>query len=133
MARWTRSPAEREDGAAIADFVLVSLVLIPLFLGVVQVGLVLYLRNSAAAAASEGARYGARLDHGPADAVRRAQQQLDGVVGDRFVRGVSARHTELDGVAVVEVRVQLTVPPLGLWGPAVEMELSGHGVREVEP
>lgn len=133
MLRWTRSPADRENGAAVADFVLVSLVLVPLFLGLVQVGLVLYVRNCAAAAASQGARLGARLDQEPLDGARRTRQQLDGVVGDRFVREVTARNGVAGGVAVVEVRVTIEVPPLGLWGPGVRSVVVGHGIREEAP
>lgn len=115
------------------DFVLVSLILMPLFLGLVQVALVLYVRNSAAAAATEGARYAARLDHVPADGITRARQQLDGVVGDRFVEEVSAQDTVADGLAVAEVRVRVRVPALGLWGPAIELDVAGHGIRETAP
>ena len=51
-----------ERGAAVVDFVLVSMVLVPLVLGLIQVGLVLHVRNTLAAAATEGARYGATID-----------------------------------------------------------------------
>ena len=40
-------------------------VLIPLVLGIIQVGLVLMVRNTLAAAASEGARLAATADRGP--------------------------------------------------------------------
>lgn len=130
MRRWR--PSE-DDGSAVVDFVLVSLILMPLFLGLVQVALVLYVRNSVAAAATEGARYAARLDQRPSDGAARTRRQLDGVVGDRFVGDVTARDTIVDGLAVAEVRVRVRVPPLGLWGPAVELEVTGHGIREVAP
>ena len=56
-----------ERGAAVVDFVLVLVVLVPLFLGILQVALVLLVRNTLTSAASEGARYAATLDRGPAD------------------------------------------------------------------
>lgn len=130
MRRWRRSGDSQESGAAVVDFVLVSLILLPLFLGLVQLSLVLYVRNSVAAAATEGARYAARVGHGPHDGVRRTRAQLAGVVGDRFIAGISGRYTTFDGLGVVEVRVRVQVPPLGLWGPAVGLEVTGHGVRE---
>lgn len=69
-ARCERTPAgmigPRDRGAAVVDFVLILLLLIPLFLGIFQVGLVLYTRNTATACASEGARYGANFDRTPA-------------------------------------------------------------------
>ena len=63
-----------ERGSAVVDFVLVLVVLVPLFLGILQVALVLLVRNTLAAAASEGARYAATLDRGPADGVARTRE-----------------------------------------------------------
>ncbi|MCZ4498762.1 MAG: TadE family protein [Marmoricola sp.] len=131
MQRWRRSRAE--SGVAVVDFVLVSLVLVPLVLGLIQVGLTLYVRSTLAAAATEGARYGATLGHGPADGVARARAQFRGVVGERFVRAVSADFVDHAGLLTVEVRVAAAIPPLGLWGPAVSLEVVGHGVRETVP
>ena len=50
------------DGAAVVDFVLVLVVVVPLFLGILQVALVLHVRNTLTAAAGEGARYAATVD-----------------------------------------------------------------------
>ena len=76
-----------ERGAAVVDFVLVLVVLVPLLLGVLQVGLVLHVRNTLMAAASEGARYAATVDR-PADGRRRARprSQIRGALADRFAR-----------------------------------------------
>lgn len=102
-------------------------------LGLIQVGLTLYVRNTVVAAATEGARYAATLGGSPESGVLRARARLDGVVGDRFLREVSARYDDHRGVPVVELRIRAVVPPLGLWGPGVGIDVSGHGVREVEP
>lgn len=134
MTRWPRSRVERgEAGAAVVDFVLVSLVLVPLVLGLVQVGLVLHVRNTLAAAATEAARYGATVDRGPQDAAQRARQQIGQVLAGRFADGVSARTARVDGVETVLVRVRARVPALGLWGPAVELDVEGHAVEELLP
>ena len=60
-----------QRGSAVVDFVLVLVVLVPIFLGILQVALVLLVRNTLASAASEGARYAATLDRGPADGAAR--------------------------------------------------------------
>lgn len=127
-----RSPAgaEREDGAAVVDFVLVSLVLVPLVLGLLQVGLVLHVRNTLVAAATEGARYGATVDRSPADGAARTRTQVDDAVAARFARDVSASRITVDGVPAVVVRVRADVPPLGLWGPPVRLDVAGHAVQE---
>ena len=65
-----------QRGSAVVDFVLVLAVLVPLFLGILQVGLVLLVRNTLAAAASEGARYAAVQGRGPADGVERTRSQI---------------------------------------------------------
>ena len=126
-----RSPRSRADhGAAVVDFVLVSLVLVPLVLGLVQVALVLHVRNTLTAAATEGARYAAAIDRGPEDGVARARAQISEAIADRFAGEVDGRDVTLDGVPTVEIRVHATVPPLGLWGPGVDLEVEGHAVRE---
>ena len=48
-----------ERGAAVVDFVLVLLVLLPLVIGILQLALVLHVRNTLASAAAEGARHAA--------------------------------------------------------------------------
>ena len=46
---------------------------------------------------------------------------------------VSARDTTVQGQPGVEVRVEADVPALGLWGPAVHLDVTGHAVKEVLP
>ncbi len=122
-----------EQGAAVVDFVLVSMVLVPLVLGLIQVGLVLHVRNTLAAAATEGARYGATIDRTPADGAARTREQVRGAIADRFAGSISASRESVDGVPTVVVRVRASVPPLGLWGPGVTLSVAGHGVQETAP
>jgi hypothetical protein len=46
---------------------------------------------------------------------------------------VTARQATVDGVPGVQVDIAAEVPPLGMWGPAVRLEVSGHAVEEVAP
>ena len=129
-----RRPSCRgQRGAAVVDFVLVLVVLIPLFLGILQLALVLHVRNTLTDAASEGARYAATLDRPIGAGAARARQQIAGALAARFARGVSAHAATVDGAPGVVVDVTAEVPPLGLWGPAVPLHLSGHAVEEQEP
>lgn len=124
----------RDDrGAAVVDFVLVLVVLVPLFLGVLQVGLVLHVRNTLTAAASEGARYAATVNGSPSAGATRTRSQIQGALADRFAQRVTAREVLVGGVPGVEVRVVADVPPLGLWGPAVHLDVTGHAVQEAAP
>lgn len=120
----------RERGSAVVDFVLVLVVLIPLFLGVLQVGLVLLVRNTLASAASEGARYAATRDRGLEDGRVRTRGQIAGAVSGRFARDIEVRRVMIHGAPGVEVTVHAVVPALGLGGPAVALDVSGHAVEE---
>jgi Flp pilus assembly protein TadG len=110
--------------------VLVLLLLVPLVLGVLQLALVLYVRNTLAAAASEGARYAATYGLQAADGAARARRQLHDVSSGSFVRSVTARSTVLDGAPAVAVTVEAEVPALGAFGPSVGVTVTGHAVRE---
>ncbi|HEX6247305.1 MAG TPA: TadE/TadG family type IV pilus assembly protein [Nocardioidaceae bacterium] len=129
MARCRRS----DRGSAVVDFVLVLVVLLPLFLGILQVALVLHVRNTLTAAASEGARYAATVDRPPEAGVDRARAQIAGALADRFAEDVSAVQTVRGGVTMVRVDVAAEVPPLGLWGPGVRLAVSGHAIEETVP
>ena len=115
-----------ERGAAVVDVVLVMVVLVPLVLGIMQVALVLFVRNTLAAAASEGARLAATRDRGPADGAALTRAQIDDAVSGKFAQDVSARQTA-DGV---EVTVHARVPALGIGGPAIDLTVTGHAVEE---
>jgi hypothetical protein len=104
------------------------LVLLPMFVAILQLGLALYVRNTIAACAQEGARYGADADFVSqgvdvmeARAADRTRSCIDSSVSIEFSRNVSASAplvTDAGGapVAVVEVRVASPVPVFGFFG-----------------
>jgi hypothetical protein len=114
----------------VVDFVLVLVVLVPVFLAILQLALVLLVRNTLAAAASEGARYAATFDRGPVDGEARTRSQIEGAVAAKFAQDVEARAVLVDGAPGVEVRVRAVVPALGIGGPAVELTVTGHAIEE---
>ena len=122
-----------EDGAAVVDFVLVLVVLVPLFLGILQVGLVLHVRNTLTSAASEGARYAPRVDRGLDGGRARAREQTESALTGDLATTVTARDTTVAGRPGVEVRIAADVPALGLWGPSVRLDVTGHAVKETLP
>jgi len=126
-----RSPDDH--GSAVVDFVLVVVVLVPLFLGILQVALVLHVRNTLASAASEGARYAATADRPPEAGAARTRQQISGAIAERFASNVTARSVAVRGAPGVRVDAVAEVPALGLWGPAVRLSVSGHAVEEIAP
>jgi len=117
-------------GAAIVDFVLVLTILVPLFLGILQLGLVLMVRNTLASAAAEGARHAAALDRDLTDGEARTREQISEALSGRFARDIDATTVAVNGQPTVRVTVRATVPTLGLGGPGVPLDVEGHAVEE---
>ena len=122
-----------ERGAAVVDFVLIMVLLIPIVLGVIQVGLVMHVRNTLSAAASEGARAAAVIDGDPTLGADRARALIRAAIADKYAEGVTAGFQVVDGMPGTVVRVRTKVPALGLFGPAVSLSVEGHAVREDVP
>lgn len=122
-----------ERGAAVVDFVLIMVLLIPIVLGVIQVGLVMHVRNTLSAAASEGARAAAVIDGGPSVGVERTRTLIRAAIADKYAERVTAGFVLVGGVPGTVVRVQAEVPALGLFGPGVSIDVEGHAVREDLP
>ncbi len=93
-----------------------SVVLVPLFLGIVQLALVWHVRTTLTSAASEGARYGAAYDKTVQDGARRTGEVIDEIFGTDFADEVGARATAVSGQPGVEVDVSARVPVLGVLG-----------------
>lgn len=125
--------AWREQGAAVVDFVLVMVLLVPIVLGIAQVALVLHVRNTLASAASEGARAAAPLGATPADGAARTRSMIRQALADRYAEDVTASWTTVGEVGATVVVVHVQVPALGLLGPSISLTVRGHAIREVAP
>lgn len=125
--------AKAERGSAVVDFVLIMVLLVPLVLGVMQVGLVMHVRNTVAAAASEGARAAAVIDASPAIGAQRTRRMIRAAIADRYADDVSAGYESVAGVPGTVVHVRTRVPALGLFGPGITLNVEGHAIREIAP
>lgn len=119
-----------QRGTALVDLTLVTLVLVPLVLGIVQVGLVLHVRTTLAAAAAEGARLAATADSDPAAGVARTRELVASSLAGRYARDITVRRAVVGGAPGIEVTVRAVVPALGLGGPGVELSVTGRAVSE---
>lgn len=119
-----------ERGAAVTDFALTSGLVTLVFLGVVQLGLALHVRNTLLMCASEGARVAARADARPDDGVARARELIETGLSGHYARDVSATQATVGGVAVVEVRVRAPLPVLGPLGPDGALDVVGRAFQE---
>ncbi len=123
----------RERGAAVPDFVLALALILPLVLGIVHLALVAHVRSTLTAAAAEGARAAAPLGASLGEAERSARRLVDTTLAARYAETVTARHTAIDGLPVVEVTMRAEIPPLGVVGPGIPLTVSGHAVVQEQP
>lgn len=119
-----------ERGAAVADFVMVSVLVVVLFLAVFQLGVTLHTRNTLISCASEGARLGARADAVPGQGVARTEALISQSLSPAYARSVSASESVVNGVRVVQVRVVAPIPVIGLLGPSNRLDVVGRAFLE---
>ena len=123
-----------DAGAAPVDFVLLAGLLTAMFLGLLQLGVALHVRNVLASAAAEGARYGANED--VADHAGAAEQRTRDIItkelAARFAGHVTAGINDADdeGAATVVVDVNAAMPLVALWGEARTIHVRGRALRE---
>jgi len=119
-----------ESGSAPAEFVLVTVLLLTLVLGVLQLGAVLLVRNTAQDAAMEGARWAALDGNGPAAGAARTRQVLGTALGAAYARAVSAGTGSWNGQRVAVVTVAAPLPVIGLLGVPGGLTVTGHAPVE---
>ncbi|WP_421736073.1 TadE/TadG family type IV pilus assembly protein [Cellulomonas sp.] len=112
------------------DFALVGGLVTVLFVAVLQLTIVLHVRNTLVDSAAEGARYGALGGHEPADGAERSRDLIAQSLSSAYAQGVSASRTTLDGLDVVEVQVEAPLPLVGLVGAAGTLTVRGHALAE---
>jgi hypothetical protein len=111
----------------VVEFVLVGVLVVTLFLGVLQVGLYLHLRNVVVASLAEGAREAANADRDCADGAARADDLVRRSVGARVADGLAYDCAEGDVVALrVRGALPLLFPPVG----AVAVDATAHAYEE---
>jgi Flp pilus assembly protein TadG len=119
-----------ERGSAVVEFSLVSVILALLFLAILQLGLILHVRNTLVASAAEGARYAANADRDVTDGAIKTRELIATSISQRYAADVSAGYVDRGGVTLVEVRVRTAFPLIGLLGPSGFLQMSGHAVEE---
>ena len=101
-----------------------------LFVAILQLTLVLHVRNTLIDSASEGARYAAQSGHVPGDGASRTRMLVGQSLADSYAQDVTATTTRIDGLDEVEVEVVAPLPLLGLLGPARSLTVHGHALVE---
>lgn len=101
-----------------------------LFVAVVQLTLVLHVRNTLVDCAAQGARYAAAAGREPSDGIARTVELATGELSDAYAGDVTATRTRVGGVDVVEVTVRAPMPVVGLLGPGGMLVVRGHAMVE---
>lgn len=119
-----------EEGSEVVSHVLVQALVLLVVLALLQLAFALHTRNMAIAAVGEGARRGALLGAGEADAVERTQTLLDSLIGVRH-REVTALREPRGAREVLVVTVRTDLPLLLDLGPSW-LQVSGSAIVEEE-
>ena len=124
-APWLRS----DEGSAVAEFALITPLLLFVVLGILQVTLALFVRTSLIAAAEEGARgaalAGSDMDFGQQRAAQLARSSVAGV----GVTDITGRLIAIDGAPAVEMVITAELPLIGFFGP-LPMQITGRAIVE---
>ncbi|MGW6174588.1 TadE family protein [Arthrobacter sp. NPDC055138] len=115
-----------DRGSANVDFVLVGGVLTLIFVSIMQLTLILHVRNTLIDAAGSGARYGTLADRGAADAQERTEALISAALTGEYAQDVHVEEVLRSGVPTLRVTVRAPLPALGLIGPAGALEVDGH-------
>ncbi len=108
------------------DFALIGGLLTVIFIAIVQLALVLHVRNTLVDAASSGARFGTLADRTAGEAEERTASLISLALGERFGEEITVGQSDVGGVQTLEVVVRAPLPVIGLIGPAGTMEVRGH-------
>jgi Flp pilus assembly protein TadG len=115
-----------EGGAAVVEFVLVTVVAVVLALSLAQLGLFLWERNALMGSLSEGARVAAAEGRTVADGRRLAIELLRRSAGGRVAGAVPIQGVETGGVVVLSAEGTLPSFVPGVPGLSVRMTARMH-------
>jgi Flp pilus assembly protein TadG len=120
-----------ESGSAIVEFLLVSVLLVALTAGIVQLALALHVRNTLADAAAEGARQASLVGQTDEEGVRRTRDIIQLAVGMGDEADVVARRELWQGTLTVTVTITAPLPLFGFFGPPNALRVVGRAPVEV--
>lgn len=130
-ARARLSRDERNDrGSAVAEFVMVSALIMVLALGVFQLAFALHVRVTLIDCAGEGARAAAALGADTKTGVDRTRALIESAVNPSYAQNIKASVIEKEGLELVEISVEAPLPLLGYFGPDTTLSIKGHAIVE---
>lgn len=118
-----------DEGSAVAEFALITPLLLFVVLGILQVTLALFVRTSLIAAAEEGARGAALAGSDVAFGQQRAAQLARSSIAGVGVSDITGRLIAIDGAPAVEMVITAELPLIGFFGP-LPMQITGRAIVE---
>lgn len=109
------------------------LVLLPLFMGIFQLGLFLHMRNTLTACAHEGARIAANFNGSLGNGKAWTSQCIADTSSGGWVNSVTPRNDQGPGAGMVVMEVDAHMPWFGIWGNGMDFTPTGHAVKEPPP
>lgn len=118
-----------EQGSTVAEFALITPLLLVVALGVLQLALALHVRTAMTSAAAEGARGAALAGSDLRIGETRTRDLLATSLAGGAVQNVVGSVRVIQGVPMVEMRVTADLPLIGVFGPT-PMTVTGRAVVE---
>ncbi|MFJ2618143.1 TadE family protein [Glutamicibacter sp. NPDC087344] len=118
-----------DHGSAVAEFVMITTLLIVLAFSIIQLALALHVRNTLTDAAANGAHYGALANRSPADAAGRTRTLITESLNGSFAQDVSVATTVIGESQLVTVTVNTRVPLVGFLPNGWNLSVSSDAVR----
>ncbi|MFJ4225499.1 TadE/TadG family type IV pilus assembly protein [Microbacterium sp. NPDC089695] len=119
-----------ERGSSPVEFVLIGTMLTALTLAVLQLALIVYVRNVVHDAAVEGAYYAALADTAPAEGAERAGEVITRAIGASYADDITVERARDAGQDEVVVRIRTSLPIIGLIGIPAAIEVEAHAPAE---
>ncbi|MFJ5108155.1 MULTISPECIES: TadE family protein [unclassified Glutamicibacter] len=118
-----------ENGSAVAEFVMVTTLLVVIAMMLIQLALVLHVRNTLIDAASNGAHYGALANRSVSDARSRTRILITESLHGGFARDIAVSTTRVGDSQLVTVSVNTRVPLIGFLPNGWDLQVQGEAVR----
>lgn len=126
---WATKLVREQEGSSIPEFVMVSTLILALFISILQLTLVLHVRNTMLDAAASGARYGTLADRTAADGAQRTRELLNTSLGSGFDANIAVSESGVGGQPGVRIQVSTGFPLVGFFSVGGEISVAGEAVR----
>ncbi|MGJ9405571.1 TadE/TadG family type IV pilus assembly protein [Nesterenkonia aurantiaca] len=117
--------AGEDRGAATAEFAMVSALLVLLSFAILQLTLMIHVRNTLIDAASTGARFGVLEDRTASDGAQRTRALIESSISARYAEAVDYEYLAQAEGQTLRITVRAQVPVLGLLPGVGSLEVTG--------